>query len=111
MAVYRKAGMFSFENEKRALATYYAFFRVQLENQGHSLSDLRKLHDALLAETKEPARTAEKATESKSRRIHILRATMSMLEMEYVHMRDALLRLGVMMSMRMEAQRVRIADS
>ncbi len=106
--------MFSFENEKRALSTYYVLFRSQLSNFHHSLPDLRTMQGTLESELKDllaQPKSSPRMIETTVRKLHIVKSVIGTLELMHVHMKAAMLKLGVLMYTRMEDQRAKLAGA
>ena len=107
LSMYRNSSMFSPENEKRALASYYNFFRIQLEKYPHTMSGLQKMQvnlvedrDLTLSQAKDKENS--KAVESLQHRINSVQSSIELLDMHYDHMKNSLLKLGAISYIKLE---------
>jgi len=109
LSMYRNATFFSPENEKRALSSYYIFLNYNMGKYPMKMAELRKMLDDLTKEKeetleslKDKEKESSKSVESLNRRIAVVQYSIGMVELHYLHMRQALLKLGAIEYVKLE---------
>eukprot|EP00826_Nyctotherus_ovalis_P001984 TRINITY_DN10377_c0_g1_i2.p2 TRINITY_DN10377_c0_g1~~TRINITY_DN10377_c0_g1_i2.p2 ORF type:complete len:115 (-),score=31.43 TRINITY_DN10377_c0_g1_i2:90-434(-) len=95
LSYYRKASIFSPENEIRALAGYYSFVKSQIKSYPKTIEQLKEALKTLQDEEKQIKPSDHDKIKSSKRRQNVVKESMDVLRLLYQQLKLASMKLGM----------------